>query len=229
MAHRRESKRARPTVRPLAATLAALLAATVLLASSDARAEEIHMPRVGQNYLAVGLSLQPGFVYDDSIPEARSWKSIATSGGGSIRGGFHQIMSRSFIMSAEADIGLQWLNEHTLQTQGRADSELAFGWQLALKARWLPFGERAGWSLGGGPQFYTAYLNDRPLHSLGLGVNLGKFIWQGDEDFLLLEFGYEVPFIQGLRQSSSFTTPGDSRAVKDWTFHRFSLSLQYGF
>lgn len=229
MAHPRQSEPTRRTARPLAATFAAVLAAALLLTAGDAAAEEIHMPRVGQNYVSLGMSLQPGFVYDDSTPEARSWRSFATTGGGSIRGGFHQIMSRAFIMSAQADIGLQWLNEHTLQTQGRADSELAFGWQLALRARWLPFGERAGWSLGGGPQFYTAYLNDRPLHSLGLGVDVGKFIWQGNEDFLLLEFGYEVPFIQGLRQSSSFATPGEDRAVKDWTFHRFSLSLQYGF
>jgi len=229
MAHPRHTKRPRRTARLLALPLVALLTAALLVTPDEAAAEDIHMPRVGQNYVSLGMSLQPGFVYDDSTPKERSWRSVATTGGGTIRGGFHQIMSRGFIMSAQADIGLQWLNEHTLQTQGRADSEFAFGWQLALRARWLPFGEQAGWSLGGGPQFYTAYLNDRPLHSLGLGVDVGKFIWQGNEDFLLLEFGYEVPFIQGLRQSSSFATPGESRAVKDWTFHRFSLSLQYGF
>ena len=201
----------------------------VSFTAASATAEKVHLPRVGQQYLSVGLTLQPGFLYDETTPDARNWSSVAATGAGTTRFGFHQIVSETFLMSAEADLGVQWMNEHTAQTQGRADSELAFSWQVGLQGRWLPFGERAGWAVGGGPHLFNAHLAERPLQSLGLGLSAGRYIWESDEDFVLLQLGYSIPFIQGLTQGNDFQTQDDSRVPKDWTFHRFTLSIQYGF
>ncbi len=149
-----------------------------------------------------------------------------------LRLGFHQILARQLIMSGELDGGIQWMNEHTAESQGRADSEIAATWQFALLGRWLPAGERSGWFVGVGPHYYNAYLADRPLQSLGVDLRAGQFLWQDNEDFLLLEIGYSVPFIQGLSSSSAVQTESGEVSTAppgDWTFHRFGLNIEYGF
>jgi len=187
------------------------------------------MPRIGQQFFALGLNLQPGFVYDRTAPSDREWSVVAPTGAGTFRTGFHQIVSESLLMSAEADIGLQWLNEHTVETTGRAESELAFAWQIALIGRWVPGDGQDGWTAGGGPHFYHAYLADRPLQSLGIDLKAGRYLWQGDETFVLVELGYAIPFIQGLNRDNDFGGDNPDAVPKNWTFHRFSISLQYGF
>lgn len=132
-------------------------------------------------------------------------------------------------MSADADLGLQWLNEHTADTKGRADSELAFAWQIALLGRWVPGPRQGGWTVGGGPHLYTAYLSDRPLQSLGFDLKAGRYIWKSDGEFVLFELGYGIPFIQGLNRDNAVSDGEDVDVPKNWTFHRFSISLQYGF
>ena len=213
-------------IRPLAAALAVV--AGLALAPASAAAEKLHLPRIGQQFLSAGLTLQPGFLYDRTTPSTSDFSAVTAAGAGTIRLGFHQILSEGFIMSAEADLGAQWFNEHTAETRGRADSELAFAWQLGLMGRWLPFGLESGWEVGLGPQLYTVHLSDRPLMSLGVGLRAGHYIWRGSEHYALVEFGYSAPFIQGLR-NRDFVSEDGGRAPEDWTFHRFMLSIQYGF
>jgi hypothetical protein len=211
--------------------LAGLVVAWVGGWPASVEADPLRMPRVGQQYLSVGGSLQPGFVHDRTIPGDPAWSKVSATGGGLLRLGFHQIVSRQLVMSGELDGGLQWMNEHTAETRGRADSETALTWQIAILGRWLPFGEREGWFLGVGPHYYNAYLDDRPLQSIGFDLRAGRLLWQSNEDFLLLEIGYSAPFVQGLtagsgvRSNSSDSSPPPS----DWTFHRFGLSFEYGF
>ncbi len=218
------------TTRRLSALGILLAAALVsLVPPGEASAEEIHMPRVGQQFFAAGLSLQPGFLYDRTRPEARGYNTVAPTGAGTTRLGFHQILTESFMMSAEVDLGVQWLNEHTARVDGEGSSELAFGWQAGILGRWLPAGERAGWTVGTGPHWYNVYLADRPLQSLGVDLRAGRYLWKGTEKFVLLEIGYSAPVIQGLRRGDNFSTEESSATPKNWTFHRFSLSVQYGF
>lgn len=198
-------------------------------ALGEAAADQLVLPRIGQQYFSTGLSLQPGFVYDGSAPADANWTTLAAAGAGTTRLGFHQIVSEQLVMAAEVDIGLQWLDEHTLETAGRADSETGIAWQIGLAGRWLPAGDDSGWSLGGGPHFYHVYLADRPVQSLGLDLRAGRFLWQRRERFVLLELGYAAPVVQGLTSNNSFGDDSDGRVPKNWTFHRFSISLQYGF
>lgn len=215
---------------PTAALLGLIAALTLGLAPADAQSKEVHLPRVGQQFLAVGLSLQPGFVYDETHPDAPGFNTVTPAAAGMGRFAFHQIIAETFMMSAEADLGLQWFNEHTARVSGRASSELAFGWQVGLYGRWLPFGEREGWTVGGGPQWYNVYLSGQPLQSLGLDLRAGRYIWQNTEEFVLVELGYSVPFIQGLQRDNDLISgESDPGEPKNWTFHRFSITVQYGF
>jgi hypothetical protein len=218
------------TIRRRTASLLAALAATLAVAVSpgEASAQDVHLPRVGQQFFSVGGSLQPGFLYDRTSPNERRWNTVAPTGAGTLRGGFHQILSESLIMSAEVDVGLQWLNEHTAHTNGRANSEFAFGWQAGILGRWMPAGERAGWAIGAGPHWYNLYLADQPLQSLGVDLRAGHYIWESSEEFVLLELGYSIPLIQGLKRDSNYAEESSS-VPKNWTFHRFSISIQYGF
>ena len=210
--------------------LVGLVAGLVLaVAPTDAHSEDVHLPRVGQQFLSAGLSLQPGFLYDEAPPAARQFNTVAPTAAGTSRFGFHQILTEQFMMSAEADLGLQWFNDHTAHVDGEAASELAFAWQIGLIGRWLPFGERAGWTLGTGPHLYNVYLSGQPLQSLGLDLRAGRYIWQGTEKFVLFEIGYSLPFIQGLQRDNDYVTESDRGVPKNWTFHRFTLSIQYGF
>jgi len=223
---------AAPSVRleGLVAAIAGGLTALVIgLTPAQVRADEVHLPRVGQQFLAVGLALQPGFLYDDSPPEGREFHDVAPTAAGMSRVAFHQILTEQFMMSAEADLGCQWFNDHTAHVDGRAASELAFGWQLGLYGRWLPAGEREGWAVGGGPHLFQAHLSGDPLQSLGLGLKAGRYLWQSTEEFVLVEFGYSVPFIQGLLRDNDIVREDTSTVPKNWTFHRFSISVQYGF
>ncbi|MFB6375679.1 MAG: hypothetical protein ABEN55_21795 [Bradymonadaceae bacterium] len=221
-----------PSVRASGAAsllVGAVAALTIGLAPVDGHGEEVHLPRIGQQFLAVGLALQPGFLYDETHPDASQFNTVTPTAAGMSRFAFHQILSERLMMSAEADLGLQWFNDHTAHIDGRADSEIAFGWQLGLYGRWLPFGERNGWEIGGGPQLYQVHLAGQPLQSLGLGVKAGRYIWQSTEEFVLVELGYSVPFIQGLLRNNDIVREDDSAVPKNWTFHRFSISVQYGF
>lgn len=211
------------------AAAACLLLVAALAGPRPAHAQRgVHPPRIGQQFLSVGGTIQPGFFYDKTVPTGEAWTRVMTTGGTMARAGLHHILTERFIMSGEVDLGMQWLNEHTAQLDGQADSEWAFSWQVGLTGRWLPFGEKAGWSLGGGPHLYQAYLKDESLSSLGLALKAGRYIWTGRENFVLVEFGYALPFIQGISRGNTFS--GSEEAVaKDWTFHRFGVHIQYGF
>jgi hypothetical protein len=64
---------------------------------------------------------------------------------------------------------------------------------------------------------------------LGIDLRAGKFLWQGERSFVLMELGYVVPALQGLDKPSNFSDESSNDAPSDWTFHRFGLSVQYGF
>lgn len=226
-----------PTIRRngLLAQTAGLAFALLIFASPRSGfAQDVKLPRVGQQYGSVGVMVQPGFLYDPTFPTGRtasgnSWNRLTPAAGGVLQLGFHQIVTRRFMMAAEAQIGLQWLDEHTANAQGQADSESVLAWQLGLLGRWLPFGERAGWHVGLGPSFYRAYLEGSALQMLGIDLRAGKFLWQAERSFVLLEVGYVIPALQGLDKPTKFSTGRRNDVVSDWTFHRFGLSIQYGF
>lgn len=212
----------------LVAACAVCAALVAFVTPSRLEAQTVRMPRIGQQFGTVGATLQPGFLYDPNAPSDRRWSPVAATGAGTLRFGFHQIVAETFIMSAEADVALQWLNEHTAAPTGRADSEIGFAWQVGLVGRWLVAGERAGWMLGGGPHWYNAYLDASPVQSLGVDLRAGRYLWQTTESFVLLEVGYAIPVVQGLVRGTT-AGGGSNRSPKSWTFHRFSVSLQYGF
>jgi len=206
-----------------------VVAASLFASSSEARADPIRMPRIGQQFFTVGLNLQPGFMFDDNPPADPDWGTVSPTNASMARVGFQQIVSESFLMSVDADLGVQWLNEHTAERRGRADSEFAVAWQLAITGRWVPGSGQSGWSFGGGPHLYTAHLRDRPLQSIGFDLKAGRYIWQRDEKFVLVELGYAVPFVQGLTRDDTVSGDREEFAPKNWTFHRFSFSIQFGF
>ena len=95
-------------------------------------------------------------------------------------------------MSIEAEIGAQWLDDHTISTEGVRDSGTRLAWQLGVMARWLAFGELTGITAGAGVHFFRIGLDEAPLQVLGGELRLGKYFWRENDTFLLLEFGYAV-------------------------------------
>jgi len=222
----------RHTVRRL--VTAAIVFLTIGASTTDAASQGVELPRLGKQYGSVGVMIQPGFVHDPTFPRGtgpsgEQWNRLTPAAGGVAQFAFHQIVTHHFLMTAEAQLGLQWLDEHTVHREGRTNSETVFAWQLGLLARWLPAGEQAGWQIGAGPSLYRAYLDDSALQMLGVDLRAGRFLWQSDEDFVLMEIGYVIPAIQGLDKPPDFSAEPNEDAPSDWTFHRFGLSVQYGF
>lgn len=204
------------------ALVASLFAA--LSAPTAARADSVVLPKKGMQYFTFGLSLNPGLLHDDGDGSSTTF---GASGMGSV--GLHQILTRNFFMSAEGQLGLQWLDEHTADKDGAAPASSNFAWQLGLYAHWLPFGEEMGLSSAVGLHLFQAHLDDAPLQVLGGELRLGKYIWTADESFLLVQLGYSAPIIQGLDQPTDFSGGEDPFEERSWTFHRFSIGFQYGF
>jgi hypothetical protein len=199
-----------------------------VLAPGVISAQEVVLPREGMQYFAAGLSLNPGLLYDSNADQYPSQDSFTAAGGGTIRVGLHQLLTRNLVMSVEAEAGAQWLDDHTATVDGVRGSALDVAWQAGLMARWLPMGDASGFSTGLGAHFYRMALEDHPLQILGGELRIGKYFWQADESFLLFEVGYAFPLIQGL------TLPPDFEGTRDpiertWSFHRFSFGFQYGF
>lgn len=199
-----------------------------LLLPSVVAAQEVILPREGMQYFAAGLSLNPGLLYDRNADDYPTQDAFTAAGGGTVRAGLHQLINRHLVMSIEAEIGAQWLDDHTATAEGVRESALDVAWQAGVMARWLPLGDFSGVSTGLGVHFYRMSLEDHPLQVLGGELRIGKYFWQDDERFLLLEFGYAVPLIQGLTLPPDFDgTRGP--VERTWSFHRASIGFQYGF
>lgn len=215
------------THQPLPKLISILLVAAALAFPATASADGVVLPKKGMQYFTFGLSLNPGFLYDESAElSGESTAAVTAAGMGQI--GVTQIVTRTFYMSAEAQAGLQWLNDNTADKDADAPSSSNFAWQLGLLAHWLPLGEDLGFETAFGLHIFQAHLEDAPLQVLGADLRLGKYMWQEDEKFLLVQLGYSAPLIQGLNRPTAF---GDVSEWSDrnWSFHRFTIGFQYGF
>ncbi len=198
-----------------------------VMAPSSAWADNIKLPKRGMQYFTVGLSLNPGFLHDETASSV-GLSTTALTAAGMAELGITQIVARNFYMSAEARAGLQWLNDNTADQDGHAPSSKNFAWQLGLYMQWLPLGEDLGLVGTAGLHLFRVQMTDAPLQVLGGEIRIGKYFWTDDEHFLLLEAGYSAPIIQGLDRPTSFDA-NSTWAERNWSFHRFSLGFEYGF
>ena len=176
-----------------------------IVCTAQAARADVVLPKKGMQFLTAGLSLNPGFLYDESASDSDGLATTAVTTSGMARLGLHQIITRQFFMSAEGEVGVQWLNEHTADSDGIAPASSNIAWQLGLYAHWLPFGERSGWSGSFGLHLFQAHLDEAPLQVLGGELRLGKYLWSDDEQFVLVQLGYSAPIIQGLSRPTDFT------------------------
>ncbi len=181
-------------------------------------------PKVGKQYLTIGLSLQPGFL-SDSVERENPTPAFAQ--GTMLRLGLHHVVASQLYMGFEVEAGSQYMNEHTASADGAAPSSSSFAWQLAFLARWVPAGDDGGFHVGGGLQWFNLSFGDEGIQVLGLDVRSGWYLWRRD-DFALFEVGYVVPFISGLDLPTDFTGDSEPPITKTWTLHRFMISFNYG-
>ena len=213
--------------------MSSFVAATVLLLAvivprPASAAQEVVLPKKGLQFLSTGLSLNPAFLYDHDVDQFPDQGAATVSGGGTFKLGLHQLVTRQLFMSAEAELGLQWMDEHTANISGVTDSNTNLTWQLGLMARWLPWGEENGMFAGVGVHLYRLELDEAALQMLGGDVRFGRYVWSDEENFVLVEFGYGLPLIQGLDLPTDFT--GEREPVeRTWSYHRFLIGFQYGF
>lgn len=215
------------THQPLLRIISTVVLAALLALPSVAQAESVKLPKKGMQYFTLGLSLNPGFLYDGTA-ETRGVPNASMAAASMAQIGVTQIVTRTFYMSAEGQLGLQWLNDNTAAKDGSAPSSTNFAWQLGLLMNWLPLGEELGFVTTGGIQLFQAHLDDAPLQILGGELRVGRYIWTEKEEFLLIQAGYTAPFIQGLDRPTEFGE-GAEWSDRNWSFHRFSIGFQYGF
>lgn len=203
-----------------------LLSLTILLFTLPVDA--FSPPKVGQQYLSFGLTLEPGLMTDDAPPDAPGLGSPSLNFGHSLRLGFHHFVSNHVMAGAEANIGYTFFNEHTANSDGLAASEKAFSWQLGVVNRLFLSEDSEGFFGALGLHIFRASLDDAPLLSFGGDIRLGWTFWSGGE-FALIELGYAVPLIQGLSFPTDFSGMQESPAEQDWGLHRTSISIVWGF
>ena len=190
----------------------------------------VSMARFGQRYITVGFTTQPGLSFDEDEPPTDAHRATTLSFGNSLKLGLHHLLHPRFTMSAEADLGLQWIDDHTIARDGVADSERAIFWQLGLMGRFIPSGDLSGFSLGMGMHMFHARLEDAPVRALDLEMRLGWLIWQGETDprFVMLELGWGLPFVSGFKLPEDFgaePVPLDN----DWSWSRGVIAIQTSF
>lgn len=184
------------------------------------------LPIVGRQFFTAGLALNPGFVYDSSAPDRNGSNSVSPAAATNLRLGIHHILSTSFSMSGEFEIGSQWLNRNTMTPDASlADPQIALNLQAGLMARWFPLEQPRGWTAGIGSHYYRAWLDEAPLHILALEARIGRFLWISDDRFLILELGYAFPFIQGLSQDAPILEEDSQMSERVWSFQRFSIGF----
>lgn len=212
----------------LAATLATLASSLApALAWADT---SVSTARFGQRYITVGFTSQPGLILDEDAPPSDAHRDVTLSWGNSLKVGLHHLLHPRFTMSAEADLGLQWMDDHTVARSGVADSERALMWQLGLVGRFIPSGDLSGLSLGLGMHMFHAGLADAPVRALDLELRAGWLIWKGEQKprFVMLELGWGLPIVSGFKLPEDFgaePTPIDN----DWSWSRGLIGVQASF
>ncbi len=182
--------------------------------------------RVGEQWLAAGMTLSPGFVHHQRYG---STDRTTTIGGLRARLGLHHLVTSRLVMAAEVELGQGWYNRHRAAPDGYADSDHHFAWQAGVMGRFLFRDDGTGPVVGTGLHIYRAALEEAPVQSLAFDVRPGWYLWKGDE-FVLFELGYAIPFLEGLALPTDFSgQPNPDLVEKAWTLHRFAIGLSYGF
>ncbi|MEZ4461333.1 MAG: hypothetical protein R3E66_16770 [bacterium] len=182
-------------------------------------------PRIGHQYLTIGVTNEPGLMIDDTAPEGVSQHAVVWSQ--RLRLGLQHAVHTNFYASAEVELGGTYFNPHTANASGKSASDGAFAWQVAVATRVIPGGDDGGFHLGWGISLMRASLEESPLYVLGFDVRTGFLLWQGDS-FGLIDVGYVFPFIQGVALPADFSGMQE-RASQDWSLHRAFVSLNVGF
>ncbi|MEM1349581.1 MAG: hypothetical protein AAGI01_13545 [Myxococcota bacterium] len=217
-------------------TMFAASVSLVFLASPVSMAHAQSSPqaaRYGNKFTIAGVSTQPGLLSDPRAPTFPGFDGAARTQGALARMGLIQFLSAQLSMSAEVDLGLVWLNEHTANTIREADSEFAFALQVGVVARWLPTGDLRGPSLGLGSHLFRAGLEDVPLTILAAEPRLGWLFWGADDAFGMVEIGWALPLSSGLHVPTTLGTADEARApepvVQQWRWQRPTVNLIVGF
>jgi hypothetical protein len=184
-------------------------------------------PKIGHQYLTVGLTSEPGLLLDESAPDETGFSQRSVVWSQRLRLGLQHAVHSHFYAAAELELGMSFFNEHTANAAGKAASEKAFSWQAGLAGRFIPGGDSGGWHFGGGLSILRVALEEAPLLVLGLDLRTGVYLWQRDT-FGLIEIGYVMPFIQGLMYGTDFGGTAE-RKTQEWSLHRGFVSLSVGF
>lgn len=198
--------------------------ALCLIASAPAAA--FTPPRIGHQHLVLGVTNEPGLLFDDTAPNDE-FSEHATVWGQRLRVGLQHAVHTNFYAAAELEAGLTFFNEHTAAADGRADSEKAFAWQAGIIGRAVPGGDDGGFHIGGGMSMLRISLEDAPLYVVGFDLRTGWIFWYADT-FAMLDIGMVAPFIQGLALPTDFT--GDRKtAPQNWSLYRGFVAISVGF
>lgn len=195
----------------------------LLLVSESALGQGRHDAKV--QFVTAGVSFQPGWIQSNA-PGEDSTSSYAQAT--TIRLGYQHRVAPAFFMSAELDLGAQYVRSHSATLDARpTPSETALAWQIGMLGRWVSGESGVAPTAGVGLFLFNAGLESASLQILSADIRSGLYIWQ-NEDFAMIELGYSIPFIAGLNRPTEFSADQDPQVPETWTFHRFSLSFSYG-
>lgn len=198
-----------------------------LISSFVARADAVEVPKKGTQWLFGGLVLSPSLMIDDSGPE-RGVPDISIANGFALRLGFQHAIGETFYMRAEGQIGATYFRPHTAHPDGVfLFDETAFSWQLSLGGQYIPLGSEGGPALGLSLNMYRASLTGGALQTLAPDFRLGWYFWK-EKNFVLLEFSYAFPLLEGLNPPVSFADD-DARVPQTWSFHQFGIAMTTNF
>jgi hypothetical protein len=212
-----------------------LVALCVTLGGSDVQAQGVGTARYGQRFTSVGLSSQPGLIFDEDAPPTADHQDVMTSWGTLVVFGLHHYLHPHFSMAAELGLGLQWLDDHTIAPSGQSEAEKAFAWQIGLLGRYIPAQGLQGLSLGLGMHLFSARLDGAPMQQLAGEFRTGWLFWHGEKTprFGLVEVGVSAPMVQGLRLPEQVVVLDGQEppvvAPSNWSMWRGSVSIQVSF
>jgi hypothetical protein len=193
-----------------------------LCISSQASAQQLVGPRVGERVWGLGVQLQPGFLVDDGASFTQ---------GGLVTAGLHHVLLPSLAFSVELGLGAQWVQAHTAAPDGPAPSGASVLWQAGLMGRWLVEDCAEGLSVGLGMHFARAALDAGAVSILATELRTGWLLWASDSVMWLIEVGISAPLIAGLAESSIALEEEEAlgaAGASGWTWWRGALGVQVG-
>lgn len=199
------------------------LAALLSLVAVEATAQN----RVGRQWLTTGLSITPALVVDGTGADI-GLPGTVVGGGVRARLGFQHVIAAPFVMAAEVELGNAYLPASTVAADGRSDGGAGVAWQVGLVGRWVPRGDVTGPAFALGLHTFRASLPDTPVQALSGDLRFGWYLWR-DDSFVLAEFGYAIPFLEGVDAPVAFDGSSTTIADQNWTMHRFVFGFSYGF